>query len=371
MKIFYTADFLIHGDHERNVPHLFNDMVFNAIKGCGVDIDILSKVMDRKVFFSLSGITNISDRYFRFSEENLSDGSVNYLKNAVGDSVIFGFELSKKTKDLLNEIGVVYVNCWIHPFKLLDDLALAFESNSDKVRASLMSFSQPPEKLELYASYWKERIKNSLKAPQILENSLLLVGQSENDQSLICGDKMLSLNDYKDDIVELSKKYNIIYSPHPSNLDRFGKLSTKNKPKLKKFIREINPKIIKGSTYRILSSDNVVAVRSISSSVVCEAKYFSKDANYFFQPLFDDSICILHDYFYKYFWAKVFDLDCSKIETTNIKFDVVQNKVRDMMRAGQLYWGYKDLDNLRILMNEKRLRDKSLFIKILRFFQKL
>lgn len=368
MKILYSADFLVHGDYEKLVPHLFNDIVFKAIERSGVTIELFNKHFSRKVFFDLSNIANPTERYFRFSQE-ISDESKEYLKKSINDAIILGFELNKKTKDLFNEIGVTYINCWIHPFKLLDDLAFAFESNNSEIAGRMMQFSQPQEKLQLYGLYWRERIKRSFKIPKIPTNSLLLIGQSEVDQSLVSGDKMLSMNDYESELVELRKKYEIIYAPHPSSMDRFGNLVLKNKPNLAKFIAAHNPKIVKAPTYSLLASGNVVAVRAISSSVVAEAKYFGKESGYFFQPLFDDSICIMQDYFYPQFWAGVLGIEFLPPVGKAIQFDVVQNKVRDMMQNAQLYWGYKELDNVRILLDDKKSREKSLFGKLRKCFK--
>jgi hypothetical protein len=345
MKLFYTADFLVREDYEKCVPHLFNSITFKAIESAGAKVEILSDRFDCKVF--------------------LKFGDKNYLKSAIGEALIFGFELSQKTKDLLNEIGVTYVNTWIHPFKLLDDLALAFESNSPQITENLIKFSQPKEKLELYALYWKERIKNTLGIPKIPENCALIIGQSESDQSLVRDGKMLCLNDFKAELDELKKKHHLIYAPHPSCKDRFGKVITKNKPNLARFLHENKPEIVNASTYQLLASNNIASVVAISSSVVSEAKYFGKKSRYLFQPLFDDSICILQDYFYSHFWAAILGTKT----VVEVKFDIMQNKIRDMMKVGQLYWGYRELDNVRILLDEKRTRDRSVFGKLVKLIK--
>jgi hypothetical protein len=370
MKIFYTANFLAGEDYEKNVSHLFNEVVFRSIRLAGAEIEILSKNFSRKTFYELSKISNPSKSYFRFSTK-ISEESKNYLKQSIGNSLIFGFELEEKLKNLLSEIGVTYVNSWIHPFKLLDDLALVFESNDKEIEGKILKFSQPREKLEFYALYWKERINKSLKKLKIPENSLLLIGQSENDQSLVCGDKMLSFNDYQEEISILKSQYNIIYAPHPSNVDRFGRLTLKKRPNLKKFIKQNNPKVIIGSTYQILSSDNVVAVRAISSSVISESKYFGKDSQYLFQPLFNDSVCIMHDYFFPEFWNEILGLKPLDSLNYKIRFDSPHNKVRDMVKNGKLYWGYKNLDHLSLLMDKERMRKRTLFGRIGRISHKV
>jgi hypothetical protein len=72
----------------------------------------------------------------------------------------------------------------------------------------------------------------------------------------------------------------------------------------------------------------------------------------------------MQDYFYPQFWAGILGFEFMPPLGKAIKFDVVQNKVRDMMQNAQLYWGYKELDNVRILLDDKKSREKSLFGKL-------
>ncbi len=361
MKILYTGDFILHENNEDPAFHCFNDLVFKSIRSLGFEVEPLKSNFQRSKFFKLSNIENQAPRYFRPSTK-ISSESKDYLKSKVGDSIIFGFELNKQSKDLFNEIGARYINCWIHPFKLLDDLAFAFESNDDQIKKSLESFSQPKEKLELYANYWKVRVKRNFRKPNIAPNSLLLVGQSESDQSLIYKEKMLSLNDYQEEISELKKSYKLLYSPHPKCLDRFGRLSFKRFPNLKEFLKKNEIAISLDPVYSLLACDEIKKVVAISSSVVFEAKFFGKESDYLFQPLFDDSICILQDYLYPHFWSSLLKSEDMK----EIKFDVMTNKIRDIGRNGGLYWGYRKLDNVRLLLDSERIRNKNPLRKIYR-----
>jgi len=351
--IKFTIDFLTHSQDAVNYKWLFDAIAPEFAKPFK---------FDRKRFFELSNI-NPSEKYFYFNE--ISAASMGYLAKQVGNDILLGFEFSSQTKRLLEKLDITYINFWHHPVKFLDDLPLAFESNCPKIRENLKKFSISEDKLKFYAKYLKNKIKNSkdFRKIEIPANSLLLVGQSENDQSLMKSGKMLSFNDFQEQIDNFQG--NIIYAPHPQNLNKKRtKIHIKNKPNLVKFLDKNKERLTISfeSTYLLMASDNIKEVWAISSSIIREAKLFGKDAKYLYQPLFDDSICIMTDFLYPHFWNKIFDLQ----EIEEVKFDDIKNRLRLITRDCNLFWGMSEIDEVGIALSNFSKIKKSLLNKIFR-----
>jgi hypothetical protein len=385
-KIMHTNNFFNHNCTLRNRVgfHLFNDMSFDAIKiATGIDTKRLQDLgfnqdffMEKSELIKQTEIVNNFD-YFFYKNFQISKESLNYLKKNLENSLLLTYEFQRKPLECLEKTNTDYINFWTHPFKLMDDLLVSIETNNRSIYKKLKKYQVRKEKFRLYGSYWKQRISYSkafVKMDEDIEdNSLLIIGQREVDKSLEKDGYIYSLNDFQDKIDQYKKQYNkLYYSPHPKMLNEekegLWKGLSKGYSRLKKFLYK-NPEIeiIEHTAYKLLSSEKIKKVVSISSSVLFEAQFFDKEIEYLLQSLFqldnDDVNCGIsidnYQLFNPKFWADILEPVCKiNKDVPEIKFNNLQNKVRSLdIEIGSLYWGYKNLDT------EKKLFDTASDIK--------
>jgi len=127
-----------------------------------------------------------------------------------GVSYVIGFELSPGWKMFMDLLNVKYLDFRISPYKFSEYLFLDCYSNDIELYEKLQKVVTVSKKSRLIDYY-----PYTLKEP--VENSLLIVGQTKYDASVICENKkFVSLLDYRDSLQELFVKYEkIYYKPHP------------------------------------------------------------------------------------------------------------------------------------------------------------
>ncbi|MDA0902431.1 MAG: hypothetical protein O3B09_03380, partial [Proteobacteria bacterium] len=346
-KIIFSHNFFTHNEKDIvDLPHIFNKISLSAIQKVvgkpkhiseiGFDV----KVMIKKLRLKENKTRGYSN--FDFSS-GINEKSAEYLKKYLNDKIFICFELQKEVTEILNQIGITYINIWNHPFKLLDDLALTIETNNKDIYKNTLKYQIPQDKFDLYAKYWAQRISSMSSFCQINKklspDSLLIIGQSEIDKSLQKEDQMLSLNSFQEKINRYKKQYNkVYYSPHPNLIKSRGRLKFKKNPEFKKFIKN-NPdiEIINKPTYKLLTSDKIKKVIAISSSVLFEAKFFDKEIEYLYQPLFKfDTDNPKHgvsidskEIFFPHFWSEILSpIIKNKKDIKHVSFDNHSNKTR-------------------------------------------
>ena len=364
-RIVYTNNFFVHDcEPAGNLPpNIFNKITFSSIKCVTKKVEKLQDIGFKASQFLNKSNLRAKKISFKGTEYSFylyprqpRQAAINYLNKYLSNSILLCFEFQKEALKYLEKAGITYINFWNHPFKLLDDLAIYIETNSKKIQSKLRHYEIPKEKFNLYAKYWQQRLfftKHFSKVnKKLMDNSLLIIGQTEIDKSIEQNGYILSLNDFQDKINHYKKVYNkIYYSPHPLLFNKWGIAQWKNFPNLVKFLKK-NPKIevVKHSTYHILASDKINKVVAISSSVLYEAQYFDKEIEYLFKPLFDsqsnkNGVGVENQQLFNpEFWGNILSPFFKVSNLTSIKFDNLQNKCRELAYGDNLYWGYKNLN---------------------------
>jgi len=314
---------------------------------------------DREKFFSLSGIEcNIFSKQFYFHQNQINEKSVSYLKSQfVKDYFLIGYELSEQTRSILNQAKIKYIDIWLHPIRYMDDVLFGLKSNDPEVDSKLHSFNIPSETYYMYADRLKVQNYRGHRRSKanVKKDSALFIGQTLFDKAIFCNGKMLTLNDFKHEFEEITKKYShVYYSRHPfvkegdeevlDYISRFRNVSINNDP-----------------AYHLLASDEIKYVFSISSSVVHEARYFDKDTNFLYKPVIEigDKLneyhSVMHEIFYSHFWEQV--LTDKKTNEGKIEYFSGKDKTRDAL---SFYWGYRNIDKTESLKQTvSSLWDKS------------
>lgn len=361
MKIIVMGDILFHSQKHLEkvslwVQKLFLPIIKDAInENIELTFDIRNKNGDffsRDYFYKLGNINSVNYNYQEYNIDKFNKKQIEYLKEFFEpNTIIIGFELYSKLTDLLTSLGCTVIDIAYHSFKLFNDMAYGFSTNNKEIYYNLLKYQIPQEKFYYYANYWKVfmQMQGMIKDKNIEDNCALFIGQTLRDKSVEKEGEFLNVTHFEDKLKELSQQYSrVYYVPHPY-LGRKRKL-------IYDFIKKCPyiELLENCSTYGLLASDKVKKVVAISTSVLYEAKYFGKEIEYLYKPLFNidvpfeehSYISIYEDYWNPKFWADILSPVCDvKKDVKNINyFKGSQNKIRNIQ---DLYWGYAQLDPIK------------------------
>ncbi len=367
MKLIFINDFLMHSKTNKGTWHKWFINIINPI----IETLISSSIQDlyelkyngenfsRETFFKLSNIKNYTESYYAYDIKSIKQASWDYLFNYITEETfIIGFEMGLALRELFNKKNIKFINFWVHSFKLFDDVPFMLNTNDINIYNILLKYQVPKIKFKFYANYWKNVVieNNKFNDKFIEDNCILFVGQTFKDASIKRGDKYLNILDFKDKLQEYSTKYSkIYYIPHPlvANIKEVDDY-IQSTPYIEK-LQNI-------PTYYLLSSDKIKKVIGISSSVLYEAQFFDKEIEYLYQPFFEidnkfglnNFVSILNDYFNPEFWKQILSLyfNTNECNINEILFSETNNKIRNIRN---LYWGYKDLENI----NNSKINNSS------------
>ncbi len=357
-RIIFLSDVLFHSPdyapaYHRWVMNLIEPAI-KAVTGHQIQnqVDLLNASgdrFDRKQFFALSQIYDISNSYYSYDISKISTKSWKYLFSFINkQDLIIGVELGEDLCAKLTSRQIIYINFWFHSFHLFDDSIFMLSTNNQHIYNKLLHYQIPREKFELYATITKHILQPRALRLQIQDNCCLFIGQTFADKSINKDGIFLNICNFEERIEELSKKYSkIYYIPHPS-------VANKKHTDIDAFI-EHHPyieRLANVPTYVLLSSPCVKKVVGISSSVLYEAQFFGKEVEYLWKPLFkidekkDSFISIYHDYFESGFWKDIL-AEFFEIRSLGASGQVLFDKKPNALRYISNSWhGYKYIDPL-------------------------
>lgn len=243
-------------------------------------IDGDATCIDREHFFKLSNIdVDLTMTQFWYDVNSITQASLDYLSEFVDSStLVVGYELSMQTRDLLDKLNVPFVDMWLHPVRFLDDILFGMNSNNYEINSEIFKFHLDDDVAYLYADKIKIQTYKGWRRIEadVQDNSALFIGQMLNDKSICKDGKMLSVLDFKEKFEDLGRKYSkVYYSKHP--------YLRSGDEEINRYISSLSfVELTDIPTYRLLASNKIAKVTSLSSSVITEAKYFGKDTEYFF-----------------------------------------------------------------------------------------
>lgn len=373
VALIFTNDFLLHSSQNNAVKHTFLQHLLNVpIKtATGKSLTLLTErqnqqgeIFSREKFFLLSKISLSSkDSYVFFDKKKITRESISYLKQYCNENtIVIGVELSLCLREILTAINCLYLNFWFHPYHLFDDIFFGVATNKEIIFSRLQAYMIPEDYFYFYAVYWKEKINRMKNFEKIFieENSAVFIGQTMKDQSIQRDGIFLNITHFSEICrKEFSHFAKIYYVPHPYEKE----ISQDIMDFLKQFsqitILENVP------VYYLLASSKIKKVFGISSSVLYEARFFGKEIQYFYQPLFyidgdfnlNTFISIYNNYFSPSFWNDILEpvIQCraSNIPAYNL-LEKATNKLRDVTES---YHGYLYLDKIK-LIHQKLDEDK-------------
>ncbi|WP_447875631.1 hypothetical protein [Serratia fonticola] len=264
----------------------------------------------------------------------------NYLVNYIPrESLVLSYEMPPWLCDILSEKQIDFIDIRISPIRFGKDLFIALKSNSDRINDIITRYSVKENSIRLDASLMKasarhlERYNNN---SIIDDNSLIYIGQTETDASLISnsGD-IVRLSNYIHKIIELAKNHKkIYYQAHPAA----GEFAVQEQ---KSLINHIGIDIERcyTPTYELLCSDKNLTFVGISSGVLQEAYYFDRKAYVLFKnicPLSGENCYIqinFIDYLSPNLWSEI-------LNTTLISDSINDIPENYLRRLHDVWWGY-------------------------------
>jgi hypothetical protein len=241
------------------------------------------------------------------------------------------FEAASETKEFIqkNDLDAAFI--YISGIRFAEDVLFSLEATDVGSHNKIVNSSVSIPNVKILAKYWQQRVLENSNSVDIPPGTALVIGQVEKDMSVWDGEKMLSLDDYQNEIKEICEKYkHVLYKSHPLNEGRESSF-IKSGP---------NVDETTASVYELLPSKNLSAVFALSSSVVEEAIAFGKEGYYLFQSLFNANANhgligagIMNSDFLNY----VFDVEGDKL------FQKEYLSIPRLRDIRGIYWGYKDL----------------------------
>lgn len=295
-------------------------------------------------FYSFFGkkLTSNYDWVSVYDVKNIPEEAIKFYQRFVNNSLVIYIEASQTIKRIHDALGVPYIDITVHPIRYLDDHLFGMASNDEKIRRIFSQEKEDPRRFAFEAGMiCAQAAQSPLK---IQPNSLLVIGQTELDKSLIRGRKLVKFSDFQNKIKDLASRYDHVYfKPHPYR---------KNNNDLINALERITEVIqTNENIYKLLSSRDIKAVVGISSSSIYESRYFGKGRNFLakvlkfdFEGPQDDTdvyYSIGDKVFNPLFWSKVISELGVKCSFENYQPPHVPNRIRAALND---FWAQTDMD---------------------------
>lgn len=309
------------------------------------------KFFDRNKFYRLCQKKLNTDNWVSMYTDETESEAVKYVKTCFSDSLLI-FQEAGALRKYVDEANIPYIDMFISSIRFTEDLNYAMRSNIESIRNNINLYRIPEISFKCQANLIKA-FYNLRKKIKLCENSCLLCGQTSVDLSVIKDGKLMNLLDFTNEIQELKKKYSVIYYKIHPNADPNSAVEKQilSIP----YIIPINCNI-----YQLLSTDEIVAVAALSSSVLQEAVYFNKKTHILLHPYVnyykgngeitkDTYINVSHECFSTDFWTKCLN---NIINTKQCEYFNFYNDSQFLRKVTKGYQGY-NADELLELLKEK------------------
>jgi hypothetical protein len=280
MNIIFTGDLLRINTEECNFDHKDVNTIYNlfhlqitAVTGVK-PISWLGRqdggIFDVRKFYKLNGLNFSLRNWVALSSgaREPTSESEEYFKNCFRDCFVISQECGPLFWKLFKKHNIPCIDMFISPVRFLEDIHWAIKTNVDAARCSLIKYAVDENYIRLCANslkiYYGQR-------RALLPKSLLFVGQTKIDLSLLKDGKIHDIYDFKKELGTMFAQYkNVYFKKHP-----FAQDDKRTNNFLSSFGNII---FTDENIYKMLCDENLSTVVSLSSSVLHEAAYFGKKA---------------------------------------------------------------------------------------------
>jgi WavE lipopolysaccharide synthesis. len=311
-------------------------------------------LIDRDYLYELNNLPLSEESWITLSDkEEWTKQAILYIKRRFSGYILIIHHANFAFLEILNELNITYIDLFESSFRFAEDLIFSFKTNNLEISKAIRQYTLPKSDLYILANYMKAYY-NRRNSIEIIPNSILYVGQTSMDSSLIKDGKIVCLEDYQDTLSDIFSNYECIYyKPHP--------FSNNNKHEIEILERYGKLIVINENIYNLMSNQNISAISGLSSGVLSEAEFFDKKVYYISHKYIDycdgnddfessKFILVNNKYFSPVFWQNILN---SIFKNTNEISDFSFNNSNILRASLNCYWGYNlkffDINELDII----------------------
>lgn len=222
---------------------------------------------------------------------------LNSLRPAFEGAVVIAFEASPLLQRLLSKIAVAFIDVRAHCERFLDDLPLAFRSNSIKIENAMSQYRLSREVVRNRVG----EIRALLDESYVPAKAVVFFVQTVHDSSVIKPDgSFFDVRAYLESIQKIVRSYGaetLLVKPHPLE---------PNNEVVNALMSLPMAEITSVDSYNLMQAGNVVACMAFSSSAGHEATAFGKPVHWLSltRPI-EKYIPIMFEYRNPQFWSDI------------------------------------------------------------------
>ena len=90
-----------------------------------------------------------------FYNREYNEQAYKYIESVFKDSLVISYEMDACILNILDELGIPYIDMYISPIRFLEDQLFSMTSNDSEIYAKLLSYRLPEELIYMQANYLK------------------------------------------------------------------------------------------------------------------------------------------------------------------------------------------------------------------------
>lgn len=250
--------------------------------GLPVELRAWGAGFDTPAFYAVCGATPDVEGWARLhAAPALPVEALGMIARAhAGAAAVVGFEMAESVKAALALLGIPVLDFTVHPVRFGPDVFFAVQASHPEVFAALLPHHAEGREFLPWADLAAAAAQKLPPLPADLPGDLLVVGQTRVDRTLLHAGRVVSLADVGEALRGLAAHHHgVLFKPHPYGEGEAGLLRSGLPFRAVRRTR--------ANVYALLAHEGVARVAGLSSSVLEEARYFGKPAEFLLRRPFD------------------------------------------------------------------------------------
>jgi hypothetical protein len=251
--------------------------LFDAIKrqlnlACGLPVDVVTAKGTPALAAWLGTARTASDSHqywaSKYEAIPMSPELDTILVRHLRQRFCVGYELPPGMRNLLDAIGVPYIDIRVHPVRFLDDLLFAARASEPATRSALLAMAESEVEVIVTAGL-REAMCHMISEATVPADTLIVLGQRPLDCSQIVNGTFFDALPRASEIHAICERHAaVLLKPHPLEPSHSLLEITAGAPNL--------AGVVGDNIYRLMSLPEIAAVLTVNSSIAYEAPYFGK-----------------------------------------------------------------------------------------------
>lgn len=267
-----------------------------------------------------------------------------FLAEVFRDALVVGFELPPYLEHVLVRHGIPFVDLIIHPVRFLDDIFFGIRTSCPQANEAVAGHAISEEFIHTVAGIQAAAARRQVHfAPP--PGSALLLLQTRFDRTQIRDGGFIGAIDYLNDIGQLAAGCSTFYvKDHPLDPGTNHALAVRCAFR--------NVKMTTENVYRLMASEHIAQVLTLSSSTGIEARYFGKVGHFIYKepnrfaldgalPQPGEFVGVFDGFLSPDFWREVLSSITTTTKTTGTTIPCKPNRLRTSLRS---FWNFNEID---------------------------